>query len=482
MIAAILVLSHFVVAAFAYLLSRKMTLAPLAREVPVLKSTTFELVGSSDQVSSISRDLSAASQEQLDSLSATISSSHEIRSMIDATTDNTTRLSAQAAQLQQMTAKGGEVISKLVSSGQQIKQGAARFESEMNESISQLTTALEVIQGIAQKTQVISEIVFQTKLLAFNASVEAARAGEAGKGFAVVAEEVGSLAQMSGNASNEISSIVKDSVAAVQNAINVTKSRIASLAERTVRSSDEGYRIVQDCEKIFNEMLKEITQTTRGVEEIASAAKEQAIGVTQLDESITALQEVANRNRLVASQTTQFGQEFEFQAQTLSRAVGILSKFAGAALAQAKRLQKFVWSDKLMLGVGPMDDEHKILVGKINALVTELERFGSTREGKALLVSAFKDMAEYTVEHFAHEEEFMESIAYPQFRSHRKIHERLLVQVQEYGAALQSGTLDDQKLISFLRNWLISHIMGVDMQYADHHRQKAGIGARVRAA
>jgi len=39
-----------------------------------------------------------------------------------------------------------------------------------------------------------NDIVFQTKLLSFNASVEAARAGIHGKGFAVVADEVGNLA------------------------------------------------------------------------------------------------------------------------------------------------------------------------------------------------------------------------------------------------------------------------------------------------
>ncbi|MBC7465119.1 MAG: hypothetical protein H7256_03945 [Bdellovibrio sp.] len=50
------------------------------------------------------------------------------------------------------------------------------------------------MEEIGNKTKVINDIVFQTKLLSFNASVEAARAGEHGKGFAVVAEEVGKLA------------------------------------------------------------------------------------------------------------------------------------------------------------------------------------------------------------------------------------------------------------------------------------------------
>jgi methyl-accepting chemotaxis protein len=58
----------------------------------------------------------------------------------------------------------------------------------------QIVGIVGMIQEIGNKTKIINDIVFQTKLLSFNASVEAARAGEQGKGFAVVASEVGSLA------------------------------------------------------------------------------------------------------------------------------------------------------------------------------------------------------------------------------------------------------------------------------------------------
>jgi methyl-accepting chemotaxis protein len=77
--------------------------------------------------------------------------------------------------------------------------------NQINYSNEQMSEIVKVIQEIETKTKVINDIVFQTKLLSFNASVEAARAGEQGKGFAVVAEEVGNLAQMSGNAAKEIS-------------------------------------------------------------------------------------------------------------------------------------------------------------------------------------------------------------------------------------------------------------------------------------
>ena len=75
---------------------------------------------------------------------------------------------------------------------------------------------LGYIKSIEEKTKVINDIVFQTKLLSFNASVEAARAGEQGKGFAVVAEEVGNLATMSGTSAEEISKLLESSISHIE--------------------------------------------------------------------------------------------------------------------------------------------------------------------------------------------------------------------------------------------------------------------------
>lgn len=474
MIASILSLSLLtIVFAFAFITAKK-KLDQAKQILQPLEDISTDLVGSAEQIQTVSRDLKKASEDQMDTLNATVSCSNEISSMMMRTQDHTVQLDNEAQHLSTMANQGTDIVKDMVDTIQEIKVGSVEFKEEMEKNLNELYNSLHLIKNISEKTKLINDIVFQTKLLSFNASVEAARAGEAGKGFSVVAEEIGKLAKMSGHTADEISKIVEQSTLIINDSLQKTKQRTDELMNESLQKNERGYQSTKHCEKVFNEIAEKINYISSTIKEISLATKEQAIGVQELDVSILKLQEMADRNNLVASQSTEQAHEFEKQTGNLIKmhqGLAQLHIFKNNGV----HFQKFLWNDKLSLGVHAMDDEHKILIDRINDFITALEE-QHTRVNKENLMRAFQNLASYTIEHFAHEEAYMESIQYPQLNSHKKIHENLLNQVGLYGEQIKNGTLNEKKIVSFLRNWLLSHIMGVDMQYSQHshsHERKS---------
>ncbi len=149
--------------------------------------------------------------------------------------------------------------------------------TEAMEALGQTNVQLQDISGVIQKitseTNVINDIVFKTQLLSFNAFLEAARAGQHGTGFAVVAEEVGNLAQSSGDAAKEIRGLLIDSQASVDAILQNTRSRIGD----GKGTSEKTLNIFTEIVRHFDEQLKEIIELGRdqknSVREIESLLK-----------------------------------------------------------------------------------------------------------------------------------------------------------------------------------------------------------------
>ena len=77
----------------------------------------------------------------------------------------------------------------------------------------------------------------------------------------------------------------------------------------------------------------------------------------------------------------------------------------------------------------------------------------------------------YTIEHFAHEEAYMESIGYDGLQVQKQQHrtfERKLEEFTERVSQLSIGTQDDMihDLFEYLQLWLHDHIKKEDMKYA----------------
>ncbi|MCK9337888.1 MAG: methyl-accepting chemotaxis protein [Arcobacteraceae bacterium] len=204
--------------------------------------------------------LNQSSNEAAANLEETAAALEEMTSNIRNNTENIAKMSGLASGVTS-SAKNGEILAN---------QTTVAME-EINSQVTAINDAIAVIDQIA----------FQTNILSLNAAVEAATAGEAGKGFAVVAGEVRNLAARSAEAAKEIKDIV----------------------QRATSKANEGKSIANDMIKGYGELNKNISHTITLISDIESASKEQLLGIEQINDAVTQLDQQTQQNAMVASQT-----------------------------------------------------------------------------------------------------------------------------------------------------------------------------------
>jgi hemerythrin len=122
------------------------------------------------------------------------------------------------------------------------------------------------------------------------------------------------------------------------------------------------------------------------------------------------------------------------------------------------------WDDTLDVGVAVFNEDHRRLVG----LVNELHAGIVSGLGISQMTYVLNGLVEYTRTHFKREEDLMAKHDYPGLKAHRREHYELMVQVSEFQGRLKEGKASfTLELMSFLRDWLMNHIRGTDMNYRD---------------
>jgi len=199
--------------------------------------------------------------------------------------------SEQAASTEEISASMEEMTANIdqnAENSQQTEKIAMQAAKDISIVYQSFLQTAEAMTRISEKIFVINEIADKTDLLAVNASIEAARAGEYGKGFAVVAGEVRKLAEKSQRASKEIKEISADSL----------------------KKADSSA-------KLLNEVIPNIENTSRLVQEITAASIEQNTGVTQINNALQQLSKVTQQNAAMAEELSATSQEFVNQANLL---------------------------------------------------------------------------------------------------------------------------------------------------------------------
>ncbi|MBN8238725.1 methyl-accepting chemotaxis protein [Marinobacter hydrocarbonoclasticus] len=264
-------------------------LGKLARSFNQVLENLQGMIGS---IQNLSRDLGAGATElataardnndgvtrQTDSISMVATAINEMQSAIEEVAGNASR----AAEItREAETKGNNSAQIIRNSSKQVHRLAAQISKavevirKLSADSDNITSVLDVIRGIAE----------QTNLLALNAAIEAARAGEQGRGFAVVADEVRTLAQRTGQSTEDIQTMIT--------ALQTGVSDVVSVMETGSKEATETERLATEAEQELQAILEAISSITDVNTSVASATEEQTQVVDEINRSITDINDLA---------------------------------------------------------------------------------------------------------------------------------------------------------------------------------------------
>lgn len=124
------------------------------------------------------------------------------------------------------------------------------------------------------------------------------------------------------------------------------------------------------------------------------------------------------------------------------------------------------WRDEFLLGIEKIDDQHKELF-RIATDIYALMRNQLITDKYDQIVKLISELKDYTVFHFSYEEEYMQSIGYRKYFSHKVEHNDFVEKINNVD--LDKIDLDHEQylleMLNFVVNWISVHILETDKAY-----------------
>lgn len=269
-----------------------------------------------DQVSDMAHALAGASQQisegsqtQSEAAASTAAAVEEITVSINSVAANTEDVRKLSEQSLQQTQQGNRNVDEMIGEIRLVQESVNQIADSVKEFV-------DSTRAIAGMTQQVKDIAEQTNLLALNAAIEAARAGEQGRGFAVVADEVRKLAEKSAQSASEIDRVT--------NSLNQKSTHVEGTVQAGLRSLLSTQEHIERVSAVLNDASAAVTQSSQGVNDIASSVAEQGLASTEIARNVEKIAQMSEENHAAVESNSQEIARLEQVADELRAAV---SKF-----------------------------------------------------------------------------------------------------------------------------------------------------------
>jgi hemerythrin len=123
----------------------------------------------------------------------------------------------------------------------------------------------------------------------------------------------------------------------------------------------------------------------------------------------------------------------------------------------------FPWQNEYSVNIKQIDDQHKKLVSMVNELYDAMQK----GQGREIIGKILSGILDYAKTHFTTEEQLMKIHAYADYAAHKKEHDDLTAKAVDFAKRYNQGNQNLALQVgTFLKEWLMNHIIGMDKKYS----------------
>lgn len=261
-----------------------------------IKASLDNIVGS---LHSVLADIDSASAAMSEISEQVVDTSCSLADGVNHQTELIGQISDTFEEMKESIKLNAENTANVLELASKTKSGVKTSGNQMNELLEAMREMEKLSKEIRSINDTISDIAFQTHILAINASIEAAAVGEAGKGFTVVANEVGHL-----------SAKCAESV-----------SKTTALIERTVKAINDGTRLAQTVSESFGDVEADTAEVEKNIADISASSQEQAERIESVSEKMNTISSVVETTAVSSKKSAEISEKLKYEAESLKNIV-----------------------------------------------------------------------------------------------------------------------------------------------------------------